>query len=353
MYCRTKGRSTDADCWLQRYDELVAACRGSAVPAAEVKLRSLVQDALDRSRDDLVDAACASSRDAEQELAARQLIERCAEETQVMWRGVRCVFQLFAIPLILQFEAEIPESRLDWELARLEPPSGQHHVRRNAGSSVILPGFYGYGDLRSIPLPMLRSGGGAVALAASMAAKAGDGPLRLRPAPRRRGTTYLRIVVGQRLLLDDETPVETPWPTLDDTVEIALGRALGVAVRSRSEFDGHYHSSLYRGLWAYQESRLREIALDACSRADNVNAAVDAGPGVGDQPIRLALFAGSSPEIGAYLLQPHPWEPLLNSIERVARALRRSGVEEVHCTAVPVDRRDRGDLRDSFLALPI
>src|SRR5439155_5408610 len=135
----------------RKFSELAQACDRTEAPAAFPRLRQLLQEALDLGRDDLVDSAAALQREMGLGIAIRELAEQAAEEIEVQHRGLPRAFRLFAVPLILHFDMEVPESRLDWALMRVAPSAVLAPCAKHV-TTAVLPGFFRHDDLREIPL---------------------------------------------------------------------------------------------------------------------------------------------------------------------------------------------------------
>ena len=114
-------------------------------------------------------------------------------------------------------------------------------------------------------------------------------------------------------------------------MQLALRAELGIDVQSSSRFDGRYHSALYRGLWDYQEVRLRQIAAAASRCSPALHAVVGADPPAKNHTLGLALYARQATAVGAYLLRHRPGEAATASVARVATRLREAGIDNVRC----------------------
>jgi hypothetical protein len=123
-------------------------------------------------------------------------------------------------------------------------------------------------------------------------------------------------------------------------VRLALRTALGIDIQSSNCFDGRYHSALYRGLWDYQEIRLRQIAAAASRCSPALHAVVSADSPAKNHTLGLALYASQATAVGAYVLRHRPGEAGSASVARVATRLREAGIANVRCLP-PRGVRDR------------
>lgn len=207
-------------------------------------------------------------RSAENAGAARLLRTIVEQESEVIVRHHSegdAELGLFAIPVLVEFGCDIPESLVDAALSSIDWKAdvllGLQAMISSDDSLRLMAHFHRPDELLAMPLSALRKAGHSLATHAAHDTlvpslfKTVDAPLRNAP-------TFLRFLLGQRRMTGTG-PVSMPeLSMLGSSLEQALRYRFDARCRVDVRRGAGFHNALYTGMWEYQDRRLEQIASE-------------------------------------------------------------------------------------------
>lgn len=316
-----------------------------------------LEQALLQSHDSWIDQACLSWP--EHAGAIRRQAEQLSERVSVTRHGTRTCLALFAVPLVFEFDDEIPSSQFDAHV--LPADSGAAWARWAACAvahlpkqmGVLSPRIYRLEELRNIPLSAVRQ----ATFALSQGERAGQPASWPANLYYRRRRSYLRFLVGYHRTHHQARAgpsLEFDVAATEHRMSTHVKQALGTAARVKAFFDGSYHDCLYAGMWGYQEIRAREVTAHALRTArEPIEAVIEWYAGEIGHELGLG-FNCRHPHVKrrTYVLSSRPGDLPAQSIDRLSQVLQSAGIERIRRIDCVHDTEPR-PLNFSKVRLPI
>jgi hypothetical protein len=181
----------------------------------------------------------------------------------------------------------------------------------------------------------------------------------------KRSTAFLRFVVGQRQVFEDEEWIANESGVcehLHDITSEAIKRYLGLPCHVQALCTGSFYEGLYAGMWVYQETRLDQLARATCAqtrRNKRLEARVVAYGRRHRFEMWLGFFAGDQPIGGhAYRLGSRPSEDPGGCVSRITSRLEAAGIKANALTEVVAKEQGFGQrigrtVNPSMVTIPI
>lgn len=240
--------------WMRKLEELLL--EGSA---DDGHLDCHIGQALLQSKDEWIEAA--RTRWPQHALPILRTAERLSEAITISRDGVLIQVSLIAIPLLFEFDEEIPASLFE---QRLFPDGNAQAIAAGIVAPThfaLAPHAYSFEQLACVPISRVRRA----------IQKLTEGSYSCRPPSThvaqnyKRRSRYLRYVLGHHFAaVGNRGHVE---PLLDAElsgclIERFVLTSLGLRSTVRVFAGGGYHACLYDGLWQYQQSRVYQLTSD-------------------------------------------------------------------------------------------
>lgn len=322
-----QGCSTNPHDWTCRLEQLLLAHEPD-----RGQLDAHIDQALLLSKDEWIDAARLRWPQHAQRIL--RSAERVSENLTISCDGVAIQLSLIAIPLLFEFDEEIPASLFEQCLF----PKGNAHAIASGITAqahfALAPHAYSYDQLAAVPLSRVRR-------TAQMLMEGNyscEPPTKHRSPTYQRRSRYLRYLLGHHF----SDGCNCAAPTLDSElsshlIERCVALALGVRSKVRVIVDSGYHACLYQGLWRYQQSRICQVASDVLLKCgDQITTQINMIQYSLGHDLELGFTALEQPTLGptgpkrTYLLRSRPGDSPEQSLELVAQSLRTAGLESVH-----------------------
>lgn len=264
----------------------------------------------------------------------RRLAEDRSERVVVTRNRTAIGLSLFAVPLIFEFDDDVPASQFD---ARVFPYDSAEPITREAIRCAphvdcqFSPRAYRLEELRTIPLSAIRQ----AAFALAQGERTGEPASWPANLFYRRRRSYIRYLIGCYRHNPQSAEHLAPRFEAEATVEqlIAYTRqSLNASVHVTVLFDGTYHSSLFAGMWAYQEARVRDVTRNALRTAQAPVEALTEWHGDGPWHELALSFISADTRVGgrSYVLSSRPGDLPLHSLGRLVNAIRSAGIGRVN-----------------------
>lgn len=205
----------------------------------------------------------------------RRAAEKNSEFVRLSLKGFEVKNSLFTVPILMEFNKDIPESQVESTLSNIERSwnSTENWIDRshNVERTVILPALFKFNDLARIPLSLIRKG------TINLALKGNRGGACSHPFIRRNGTlrrsrTFLRYLVGGHVFREHHPDKDTGKKfcvRLEHMLKSALERDTRLDCSVNVSYTGSFHEPLYTNMWLYQIRRLDQIATAVRSKKIN------------------------------------------------------------------------------------
>ncbi len=245
--------------------------------AIQSMLGKRIETLLEQSRDNELTNTINQASSGSAANIIRRAAEKNSEFARLSLKDVDAKSLLFTVPILMEFNKDIPESQLESALSNLQwswnstenwiDPS--HNLKR----TVILPNLFKFNDLARIPLSLIRKG--IITLASN-----GNGdsacshPFIKKNATLRRSRTFLRYLVGGHIFHEhcpDKDTGKKFCVCVEHLMKSALERSTKLDCSVNVFYTGAFHEPLYTSMWLYQIRRLNQIAR--AIRSEEVNGA--------------------------------------------------------------------------------
>lgn len=284
----------------------------------------------------------------------RRGIETDNERLVVVRHGLQTEIRAFAIPVLVEFTKDVPDSQLEGALTLL----GQDHCQEamidlgvERSQTTIIPRFFRLRELATIPIASMRR---------DMLSLAGD-PCHgltdaISNAPLRRTRVFLRYLVGISVTRLGTRPAEPQPPRACERFEHQTMQALSKRMRSechvKAYYTGAFYDPLYTGMWLYQNVRLGHIAAQSGNLDPQVSAAVVVDSRTALPSLKLVF---DSPWTPTYVLNVRPSENLKRAAVRVRDHLESLGLPStaIYIENAPGEKKPVRLSADSTVALPL
>lgn len=283
-------------------------------------------------------------------LGLRQGGEHAAERCLYPGRGPRRYVGFRAVALHIEVDLAVPESQVDFALARAAEAAPGAMSPVGAESLTCAPMFCRYQDLMSVPLSAVHTALVTAAADANPVVALRRMPFQAQPAVARCSPVYLRFLVGVAVSDEggDGALEELHWSALEEVVKAVLGARLRVPVTVGTVCGGSLYGAAHQGLRRYQAARLGRIVAGIKAQG-GVSALLEVRGAYPQQRLRLTLKRGREC-LGACMLQMPLDESTEQMHARIAAWLRGRGIEVTPSVT-------RGGANDAscgpILALPV
>jgi hypothetical protein len=287
----------------------------------------------------------------------RRLAEDRSERVAVTRNGTTICLSLFAVPLIFEFDDDVPASQFD---ARVFPHDSAESITREAtryaphANCEFSPRAYRLEELRTIPLSAIRQ----AAFALAQGERTGQPASWPASLFYRRRRSYIRYLIGCYRHNSQSAEHFAPRFEAEATAEQLTTHArqsLNASVRVTVLFDGTYHGSLFAGMWAYQEARVRDVTRSALRAAQAPVEALTEWHGDGPWHELALSFLSADPRVGgrSYVLSSRPGDLPLLSLGRLVNAIRGAGIGCVKHRVGSPEAAPRPPMATPCVRLPI
>lgn len=263
----------------------------------------------------------------------RRLAEDRSERVVVTRNGTSVCLSLFAVPLIFEFDDDVPASQFDARVFPLDSAAavtdGATHYAPHAACE-FSPRAYRLEELRTIPLSAVRQ----AAFALAQGERTGQPASWPASLFYRRRRSYIRFLVGCYRHSQQTTERLAPRFEAQATAEQLTAhtrRKLNASVRVKVLFDGTYHGSLFAGMWAYQETRVRDVTQNALQTARDPVEALTEWHEEGPWHELALSFLSADARVGgrSYVLSSRPGDLPRQSLDRLVRVVHSAGIQQV------------------------
>ena len=236
------------------------------------KLRILIRNGNDKLISDTIESAPHRN--------VAQIIQKEAEAISERFvsfqNGMKIELSIFAIPILVTFEDEVPETQIDNALDRLgwSGHIAKQLFKNNHTTSrvMLLPRFFKFCDLRNAPFSQIYKG--ALTLAAvNPKLVVPQHPFIVNVSTSKRSNIFLRYLVGHRTLYNSESTIAT----MDDfctCLRTILAQTMDHHMQQQwtvhTFCTGEFHDPLYTGMWLYQKQRLAHLIMKAHKTAKHI-----------------------------------------------------------------------------------
>ena len=324
---------------------------------------------LDQYKDDEILGAInhADSSDIANEL--RRTVEHVSENIHLRLNGSELEIQLFAIPIIVKFDQDVPGSQVESALSYMEWQGSLAKIFAGDdlehGRIVVLPTFFTFAALAGIQLSLLRKC--AISLAANNGRDFfGSFPFIHKSNTLRRCHVFLRYLVGHRVLSAHKSKdgINTTICTyLQEIIKHLLESHLKLTCSVNAFHTGEFHNPLYTGMWLYQIYRLNKIATAVSSEqcSHGLPKTIITSPVSRANGTLKVGFYDEHQLLGqhAYLLHTRPGEDFDRCVTRLIYRLEAIGMTTMYrrqaAAHIPVTTKIHGVLQfqADTLAIPI
>ena len=269
--CKTRARTGSQDITNERVAEMIelAAILTNHPGAAKARaaLSRIANELLTNRSDSTIEQAIQAAPSCGIAQTLQRAVEAASERVVIYRDGVRAELALFAIPIIATFEQNVPESQFESAISGINGLK-MKDGRIDPAQMTLLPKLFRLDDLNIMPLSIVRERG------INFCTSAVNGGSEWHPSGTqmwglKRSTAFLRFVVGQRQVFEDEDWIANEGGVcehLNDITSQAIKRYLGVPCRVQAFYTGSFYEGLYAGMWVYQETRLDQLARATCAQ---------------------------------------------------------------------------------------
>ncbi len=328
--------------------------------AARQWLTTTLRWMIDHGDDAAVQEVIRSAENAGAARLLRTIVERESEVVVGHHYEGDTLLGLFAIPVLVEFPCDVPESLVDTALSSIDwatdalpdlqvvmPPDDSLH---------LIARFHRFDELLAIPLSALRKAGHSLATHAAQETLVRY-PFTTVDVPLRNAPTFLRFLVGQRKTTGTGPASMPELGRLGSSLQQALCNRFDARCRVIVRRGGGFHDALYTGMWEYQERRLEQIATEVAQDSNGypLTAAVLTCPRQPTNTVtELRFFAGKNVlgRVG-YRLYTRPVENMDRCVGRIGSVIRQAGIRNVDCVKPNNDDGNKNYSSAPRIVLPL
>lgn len=288
--------------------------------------------------------------------AIRRGAEAACDTISLICKGMEYHARLFSIALVVRFNESMTTQAFDEQLTRILAMGPllrrlEAWARGRSAHAFIWPLAWTFDDLSKLSLGDVHRQACLAGAAAMSPNRTGAPPFPWLALPPRRGTTFLRYLVGYEVAPAYAAKPHDGGERCAHCTSSVLRASLPGAQEVAVSYDGRFYGPLWKGLHAYQRQRLAEVAatITACHTTASTLRATVVLPGERhDGRGQIGFARGTRTlEQRRYVLMLEPLaDPV--TIARIMAPLRRRGIEvqitkraSHPCAARPLDMKHR------------
>ncbi|MDY7574414.1 hypothetical protein [Actimicrobium sp. CCI2.3] len=320
--------------------------------AARHWLTTTLRWLIDHGDDIVIQEVTGSAKNAGAARLLRTIVERESEVVVGHHYEGDTRLGLFAIPVLVEFPYDVPESLIDAALSSIDWKAdvlpGLQAVKSSDDSLRLIARFHRLDELLAIPFSALRKAGHSLATHAAHETLV-PSPFTTVDVPLRNAPTFLRFLVGQRSVTGPALMPELSM--LSSRLQQALRNRFDARCSVNVLRGGGFHDALYTGMWEYQERRLEQIAHKVVQGGNGypLTAAILTRPRHPTLTVTELRFLAGKNVLGrvGYRLHTRPVENMDRCVGRIGNVIRRAGIRNVDC-ATP----NNDDENDNYCSAP-